>query len=88
MVQLAGRANRYRYYVVAGGNHVDSLFDDHYGIDSYGTNVLRPMLPCVRGALDALVPWVESGVAPPPSHTIVRPAGGSASDLANVCSLA
>jgi hypothetical protein len=87
MVQLAGHANRYRYYVVAGGNHVDSLFDDHYGIDSYGTNVLRPMLPCVRGSLDALVAWVESGVAPPPNHTIARPAGASAADLANSCSL-
>jgi hypothetical protein len=87
MVQLAGRGDRYRYYVVAGGNHVDSLFDDHYGVDSYGNNVLRPMLPCVRGALDALVSWVESGAAPPPSHTITRPAGASASDLANRCTL-
>ena len=87
MVQLAGRGDRYRYYVVTGGNHVDSQFDDHYGVDSYGTNVLRPMLPCVYGALDALVPWVESGAAPPPSHTIARPAGASASDLANRCSL-
>jgi hypothetical protein len=87
MVQLAGRGDRYRYYVVAGGNHVDSLFDDHYGVDSYGNDVLRPMLPCVRGALDALVPWVESGVSPPASHTIARPAGASASDLANQCSL-
>jgi len=87
MVQLAGRADRYRYYVVAGGNHVDSQFDDHYGVDSYGTNVLRPMLPCVRDALDALVPWVESGVSAPPSHIIPRPAGASAADLANSCSL-
>jgi len=87
MVQLAGRGDRYRYYIVAGGNHVDSLFDDHYGVDSYGNNVLRPMLPCVRLALDSLVSWVESGVAPPPSHTIARPAGASASDLANKCSL-
>jgi hypothetical protein len=87
MVQLAGRGDRYRYYVVAGGNHVDSQFDDHYGVDSYGNNALRPMLPCVRGALDALVSWVESGAAPPPSHTITRPAGASAADLANRCTL-
>jgi hypothetical protein len=87
MVQLAGLGDRYRYYVVAGGNHVDSLFDDHYGVDSYGNSVLRPMLPCVRGALDALVSWVESGVAPPPSHIIARQAGASASDLANRCTL-
>jgi hypothetical protein len=69
----------------AGGNHVDPQFDDHR-IDSYGHNVLRPMLPCVRSALDALVPWVESGAAPPPSHTIPRPVDASASDLANACS--
>jgi hypothetical protein len=77
----------FRYYVVQGGNHVDPQFDDHYGIDMYGTNVLRPMLPCVRSAIDALAAWVEQNSAPPPSHTILRPTGASASDLANRCSL-
>jgi hypothetical protein len=87
MVQLAGKGGIYRSYVVAGGNHVDPQFDDHYGVDSYGTNVLRPMLPCVRSAIDALSAWVESDVTPPASQTIPRPAGASATDLANVCSL-
>jgi hypothetical protein len=45
------------------------------------------MLPCVRAAIDALALWVERGISPPPSHTIPRPAGASASDLANLCSL-
>jgi hypothetical protein len=87
MVQLAGRAGRYRYYTVAGGNHVDPQFDDHYGIDSYGTNVLRPILPCARAAIDALAAWVEQDTPPPPSHTIARPDPDTASDLANHCSL-
>ncbi len=81
------KAKQYRYYVVQGGNHVDPQFDDHYGIDSYGNTVLRPMLPCVRAALDALAAWVEQGLAPPSSHTIQRPQNASASDLANSCSL-
>ena len=87
LVQLAGRGNRYRYYVVAGGNHVDPQFDDHYGVDAYGTHVLRPILPCARAALDALVAWVEQDAPPPASHTIPRPDPDSASDLANHCSL-
>jgi hypothetical protein len=87
MVELAGHASRFRYYVVAGGNHVDPQFDDHYGVDAYGTNVLRPILPCARAAIDALAAWVEQGAAPPANHTIARPAGASASDLANTCSL-
>src|SRR5258707_13813890 len=60
-VQLVARArksNRHRYYVVQGGNHVDPQFDGHYGVDSYGNTVLRPMLPCVRAAVDAIAAWV------------------------------
>ena len=87
MVAAAGRSGSFRYYTVAGGNHVDPQFDDHYGVDSYGNTVLRPILPCVRSALDALSLWVERGTAPPASHVIARPAGASASDLANLCSL-
>ncbi|HZU40311.1 MAG TPA: alpha/beta hydrolase domain-containing protein, partial [Solirubrobacteraceae bacterium] len=87
MVGARGRAGMYRFYTVAGGNHVDPQFDDHYGVDAYGDNVLRPILPCARAALDALSAWVERGQAPPPSGTIPRPAGASATELANVCSL-
>jgi hypothetical protein len=72
---------------VRGGNNVDPQFDDHYGVDAYGNTVLRPMLPCVRAAIDAIGAWVEHGIAPPPNHQIPRPQGASASDLANSCSL-
>jgi hypothetical protein len=86
-VAKAHKSSRYRYYVVQGGNHVDPQYDDHAGIDSYGDTVLRPMLPCVRAAIDALAAWVERGQAPPASHTIARPQGASPSALANSCSL-
>ncbi|HEX6547575.1 MAG TPA: tannase/feruloyl esterase family alpha/beta hydrolase [Candidatus Dormibacteraeota bacterium] len=88
MVALSGRSASYRYYPIRGGNHVDPQFDDHYGVDSYGDNLLRPILPCARAAIDALSAWVDAGTPPPPSHTVQRPAGASAADLANVCSLA
>jgi hypothetical protein len=87
MVNLAGHGSSYRYYVVQGGNHVDPRFDDHYGVDAYGNDVLRPILPCARAAIDAVAAWVELGAAPPPSHTIARPAGTSAEELANTCEL-
>jgi hypothetical protein len=87
LVDLAGRGSSYRYYVVQGGNHVDPRFDDHYGVDAYGNDVLRPILPCARAAIDAVATWVERGVAPAPSHTIARPAGATADELANACPL-
>ncbi len=87
LVARAHKSDRYRYYPVQGGNHVDPLYDDHAGVDAYGDTVLRPILPCARAALDALVAWVEQGVAPPPSHTIARPQGATPAQLANQCSL-
>lgn len=88
--QLIGQENRsarHRYYRVQGGNHVDPLYDDHAGVDAYGDTVLRPMLPCVRAAIDALAAWVERGSEPPVSHIIARPQGATPSELANRCSL-
>jgi len=87
MVAQQHRSSRYRYYVVRGGNHVDPQYDDHAGVDAYGDTVLRPILPCARAALDALAAWVEQGIAPPPSHTILRPQGATPEQLANQCSL-
>jgi fermentation-respiration switch protein FrsA (DUF1100 family) len=87
LVARAHKSSKHRYYVVQGGNHVDPQYDDHAGVDSYGDTVLRPMLPCVRAAIDALAAWVERGATPPPSHTIARPQGASPSVLANSCSL-
>ena len=87
LVARAHKSAKHRYYVVQGGNHVDSLYDDHAGIDAYGDTVLRPMLPCVRAAIDTLANWVEKGAVPPSNHTIARPQGQSPSQLANTCSL-
>jgi hypothetical protein len=100
MVGSSGHAGIYRYYVVQGGNHVDSQFDDHNNIDAYGNNVLRPILPCVRAmsfpdtsasssnALDALAAWVEiAATPPPPSGVIPRPVTSDAATLANHCDL-
>lgn len=86
LVARKHREGRFRYYTVRGGNHVDPQFDDHWGRNAYGNTVLRPMLPCVRSAIDALVAWVETGVAPPPSRTIAR-VGTTADELANRCGL-
>ena len=87
MVDAAHRSSQYRYYTVRGGNHVDSQFDDHFGVDTHGTTVLRPIQPCARAALAALVTWVEQDTPPPPSHTIPRMATATADELANDCSL-
>ena len=87
LVAKAHKTSKHRYYVVQGGNHVDPLYDDHAGVDSYGDTVMRPMLPCVRAAIDALAGWVERGTAPPASHTIPRPQGATPAELANTCSL-
>src|SRR5437763_2430321 len=87
LVAQQHRTGRYRYYVVRGGNHVDPQYDDHAGVDDYGNDLLRPILPCARAALDALVAWVEQGIQPPASHTIPRPAGATTDQLANECSL-
>lgn len=79
LVKKAGRANRHRYYVVEGGNHVDQLYDLFPGR-------LRPIAPCYRAAFIALETWVESRGkhAPPASRTIARPSAG---DIANECPL-
>ena len=87
LVAAQGRSDMFRYYPVAGGNHVDPQFDLHYGIDTSGNTVLRPMLPCLRAAVDALAAWVERPTPPPASHTVPRPQGATAEQLANQCSL-
>jgi hypothetical protein len=70
------RARDFRYYRIAGGNHVDGLYDTY-------PDRLRPILPCFRAAFTALEGW-SAGHRPPPSATLPRPASG---DLANTCSL-
>ncbi len=77
MVTRSGRADLHRYYAVAGGNHVDGLYDTF-------PDRLRPMLPCYRSSFDALAAWLDHGTPPPPDHTVPRTPH---TDLVNTCSL-
>ena len=75
MLRAAGKGALHRYYVIEDGNHVDGLVDAQ-------PTALRPILPCYREAFLRLTSWVTTGVAPPASQTVARPASG---DLANTC---
>ncbi len=77
LVSAAGRSAHFRYYRYEAGNHVDGLYNTF-------PDRLRPLLPCQRSAFDALVAWVEKGVAPPPDATLPRPTSG---DIVNTCAL-
>ncbi|MFD0313425.1 tannase/feruloyl esterase family alpha/beta hydrolase [Streptomyces flavalbus] len=77
MVDASGRGTLHRYYTVQGGTHVDGLYDTY-------PDRLRPILPCYRSALDALVAWVERGVRPPADRTVGRSTDG---DVVNSCAL-
>lgn len=77
MIDAAGRGGQHRYYVIGGGNHVDSRYDRY-------PQQLRPMLPCYRDAFSALEAWVERRTPPPPSGLVPRPASG---DVVNTCAL-
>ncbi len=77
MVRDRHRDRMFRYYRIEGGNHVDGLYDAY-------PDRLRPILPCFRSAFTALTGWAERRIAPPPGHTVARPASG---DLANTCAL-
>lgn len=77
MIDARGRGGLHRYYTIAGGTHVDGLYDTY-------PERLRPILPCFRSAFDALTAWVEQGTAPPADHTVDRPADG---DVVNACAL-
>ncbi|GHK01985.1 tannase/feruloyl esterase family alpha/beta hydrolase [Streptomyces sp. NPDC003753] len=77
MVRDAGRGALHRFYTVAGGTHVDGLYDSY-------PDRLRPILPCYRAAFDTLTAWVERGERPPADRTVGTPAGG---DVVNSCAL-
>ncbi|MFH8448976.1 tannase/feruloyl esterase family alpha/beta hydrolase [Streptomyces fungicidicus] len=77
MIESSGRDRLHRYYTVRKGTHVDGLYDSH-------PDRLRPVLPCYRSAFDALVAWVERGVAPPADRTVGEPADG---DVVDSCAL-
>ncbi|MFG2856534.1 tannase/feruloyl esterase family alpha/beta hydrolase [Streptomyces mirabilis] len=77
MVSDSHRGGSHRYYAIAGGTHVDGLYDTY-------PDRLRPILPCYRSAFHALTDWVEHRAAPPASGTVPRPTSG---DLVNSCAL-
>ncbi|MEU8199217.1 tannase/feruloyl esterase family alpha/beta hydrolase [Microbispora amethystogenes] len=77
MISGQHRDRLFRYYRVEGGNHVDGLYPAY-------PDLLRPLLPCFRGAFTALEAWIGAGTPPPPSATLPRPATG---DLENTCTL-
>ncbi|MGW6910787.1 tannase/feruloyl esterase family alpha/beta hydrolase [Streptomyces sp. NPDC054940] len=77
LVDASGRGPLHRYFTIAGGTHVDGLYDTY-------PDRLRPILPCYRSAFDALVSWVERGTRPPADHTVGRPANG---EVLNSCTL-
>lgn len=77
LIDRAGSGRLHRYYLVADGNHVDALYDQH-------PDRLRPLLPCARAAFVALTRWVEDGEKPPGDGFYPRPHRG---DLVNHCRL-
>ena len=64
LVEERHRSRLHRAYEVERGQHVDGFVGVVPGIS------LRPLLPCHRAALDALVAWVERGVEPPASGPV------------------
>jgi hypothetical protein len=80
MVRDAGRGDRFRYYRVEDGNHVDSLADKY-------PDELRPLTPCHRSAFTALERWLDKGEEPPASHTVPRPEKASPEELLTSCPL-
>jgi len=56
--QLVARAHKSSRYVLRCRAEITSIpVRRHTGVDSYGDSVLRPMLPCVRAAVDELAAW-------------------------------
>ncbi|MEV6106131.1 tannase/feruloyl esterase family alpha/beta hydrolase [Streptomyces sp. NPDC051940] len=77
MVADRHRSALHRYYLVADGTHVDSLYDTY-------PDRLRPILPCYLTAFDTLTSWVEHHTPPPPSGVVAHPTTG---DVVNTCPL-
>ncbi|GAA4521881.1 tannase/feruloyl esterase family alpha/beta hydrolase [Actinoallomurus oryzae] len=79
MVRSQGMGARHRYYRIEGASHLDLEYDMF-------PDRMRPLLPCMRTAFEALERWTApgGGQAPPPSATIPRQTSG---DVANTCSL-
>lgn len=79
MVRSQGAGSLHRYYRIEGAFHLDREYDMY-------PNKMRPLLPCMRRAFEALERWTapRGGQAPPPSATIPRQTSG---DVANTCAI-
>ncbi|MEV4176873.1 tannase/feruloyl esterase family alpha/beta hydrolase [Nonomuraea sp. NPDC049709] len=75
-VRAQGMAARHRYYRIEGASHLDLEYDMF-------PDRMRPLLPCMRTAFEALERWT-AGQQPPPSATIPRQTAG---DVANTCAI-
>ncbi|MEV0388212.1 tannase/feruloyl esterase family alpha/beta hydrolase [Nonomuraea sp. NPDC050643] len=75
-VRAQGLAARHRYYRIEGASHLDLEYDMF-------PDRMRPLLPCMRTAFEALERWT-AGQQPPPSATIPRQTSG---DVANTCAI-
>ena len=78
-VREQGRGKLHRYYRIEGASHLDLEYDMF-------PDRMRPLLPCMRTAFEALERWTapHGGQAPPPSATIPRQTTG---DVVNTCSI-
>ncbi|MEV5326701.1 tannase/feruloyl esterase family alpha/beta hydrolase [Nonomuraea sp. NPDC052634] len=76
-VRGQGRGALHRYYRIEGASHLDLEYDMF-------PDRMRPLLPCMRSAFEALERWVDGHRQPPRSATIPRQTTG---DVVNTCSL-
>ncbi|QFY05811.1 tannase/feruloyl esterase family alpha/beta hydrolase [Nonomuraea phyllanthi] len=80
LVRSEGMAWRHRYYRIEGASHLDIEYDMF-------PDRMRPLLPCMRTAFEALERWTARGggqESPPPSATVPRQTSG---DVANTCAI-
>src|SRR5690606_24051152 len=77
-VRSQGRGRLHRYYRIEGASHLDIEYDAF-------PDRMRPLLPCMRTAFEALENWTDGHrEPPPPSATVPRRTSG---DVANTCAL-
>jgi hypothetical protein len=79
LIRSRGAGSMHRYYRIEGASHLDIEYDMF-------PDRMRPLLPCMRTAFEALERWTApgGGHAPPPSATIPRQTSG---DVVNTCSI-
>ncbi|MEV4473326.1 tannase/feruloyl esterase family alpha/beta hydrolase [Nonomuraea sp. NPDC049504] len=76
-VREQGRGALHRYYRMEGASHLDIEYDMF-------PDRMRPLLPCMRTAFEALERWTDRGKQPPRSATVPRATSG---DLVNTCAI-